>query len=273
MSLIIAILIVAAAVAVAVTAMLLVRRRAPEGSYFKDGDRASGVFGVLAAGFAITLGFVIFLAFERYDAARSGAEAEALIVGQQFETAQLMPAESRDAIAGQLICYGRWVVHREWPDMQSGGTALLNPWSVALFQTVRDTDPRSVPEQTAYSKWLDQTSDREEARRDRTHGAEGVIPSSLWIVLLFGAVVIFAYMLFFADPAEGPVTQGMLVGSVTAVIAAMLLLLLFLNNPYRDAPGALQPTAMERTLVTLDEARTAIGATALPPCSTEGQPR
>lgn len=33
--------------AVTVTSMLMVRRRAPEGSYFADGDRASGVFGVL----------------------------------------------------------------------------------------------------------------------------------------------------------------------------------------------------------------------------------
>jgi hypothetical protein len=73
-------LITAAAGAVAVTALLLVRRRAPDGSYFSDGDRASGVFGVLATGFAILLGFVVFLAFESYDAARSGAESEALVV-------------------------------------------------------------------------------------------------------------------------------------------------------------------------------------------------
>ena len=273
MTVAIAALIVAAAVAVAVTTMLLVRRRAPEGSYFQDGDRASGVFGVLAAGFAIMLGFVIFLAFERYDAARGGAEAEALTVAQQFETAQLMPVASRDAVAGQLICYGRYVVHREWPDMRSGSTTLLSPWSVVLFEEIQDTNPKGVPEETAYAKFLDQTSDREEARRDRTHGAEGVIPSSLWIVLLFGAVVIFAYMLFFADPAEGPVTQGMLVGSVTAVITAMLLLLVFLDNPYREAPGSLQPTAMERTLVTLDEARRALGLTAPVPCTAEGRQR
>ena len=37
-------LIVIVVCAVAVAAMLLVRRRAPEGSYFSDGDRASGVF-------------------------------------------------------------------------------------------------------------------------------------------------------------------------------------------------------------------------------------
>jgi hypothetical protein len=270
LSLAIAILVVIGITAVAIGAMLLVRRRAPEGSYFQDGDRASGVFGVLAGGFAVLLGFVIFLAFERYDAARSGSEAEALILIQQFETAQLLPEPSRSKLSGQLVCYGRWVVHREWPDMESGDAALLNPWTVALFQTIRATDPKSAIEQAAYSKWLDQTSEREEARRDRTHGAAGVIPSSLWIVMLFAAGVIFVFMLFFADPTEGVVTQGVLIGSVASVITAMLLLLGFLDNPYRNGPGSLQPVAMERTLDGLQEASAAIGATVSAPCTSRG---
>ena len=72
MSLLWTIVILLAANAAAIGAMLLVRRRAPEGSYFKDGDRASGVFGVLAGGFAIFAGFIIFLAFTTYDQSRSG---------------------------------------------------------------------------------------------------------------------------------------------------------------------------------------------------------
>jgi hypothetical protein len=43
------IIVVTAAV---VPVMLLVRRGAPDGSRFQDGDRASGVFGVLSTGFA-----------------------------------------------------------------------------------------------------------------------------------------------------------------------------------------------------------------------------
>ena len=74
MSLLWAGLIVLAVSAVTISAMLLVRRGAPEGSYFEDGDRAAGVFGVIATGFAVMLGFVIFLAFESYDTSRSGAE-------------------------------------------------------------------------------------------------------------------------------------------------------------------------------------------------------
>jgi hypothetical protein len=46
------------------------------------------VFGVLATGFSVLLGFIIFLGFTSYDASRSGAEEEATIVAQQVQTAQ-----------------------------------------------------------------------------------------------------------------------------------------------------------------------------------------
>ena len=42
-----------------------------------------GVFGVLATGFAVLLGFVVFLAFTSYDAARAGAETEAFTVASR----------------------------------------------------------------------------------------------------------------------------------------------------------------------------------------------
>src|SRR5947208_16543325 len=117
-----AFLILAIAVGVAIGALLFVRRGAPEGSYFADGDRASGVFGVLSTGFAIFAGFVIFLAFTSYDQSRSGAESEALTVTQQFETAQFLPAAVRSSLTGQLTCYGRSVVSQERPKMEDGSS-------------------------------------------------------------------------------------------------------------------------------------------------------
>ena len=113
-------LIVFGASAGMIAAILRVRRRAPDGGYFDDGDRAAGVFGVLATGFALLLGFVIFLAFTKYDESRAGAEAEALAVVQLFETAQLMPADARAELAGEVECYARSVVNLEWPAMETG---------------------------------------------------------------------------------------------------------------------------------------------------------
>jgi hypothetical protein len=267
------ILILLAVNAATIGAMLLVRRRAPEGSYFKDGDRASGVFGVLAGGFAIFAGFIIFLAFTTYDQSRSGAEAEALTVIQQFETAELLPPAVRDRLTGQIVCYGRSVVHQEWPEMQDGkGGDTINPWSVALFASLRLVDPKSASEQAAYSKWLDQTSDREAGRSDRLHGAEGIIPTSIWLVLFLIAGVVFVFMLFFADSGEGVRSQAMLMGSATTVIVLTLLAISALSNPYRDGPGQIKPVAMERSLRILNRARTVTKAKGPLPCDARGAP-
>jgi hypothetical protein len=272
MNLVWAALIVAAVAAPAVAAMLLVRRRAPEGSYFSDGDRASGVFGVLATGFSVLAGFVVFLSFTSYDKSRVGAEQEALALGRQIETAQFFPTPVAAELSGELICYGRSVVHVEWPEAEAGNAVGdVNPWGVELFQTLRQFQPQTPVQESAFDKWLDHTADREAARIDRVHGAEGVIPSPLWIVLILLSIVIVGYVLFFADSAERAVSQGVLMGSVAATLAAMLLLIQFLDSPFKEDVGGIQPVAMERTLRTFDQALLAIDRTSDPPCDQRGR--
>jgi hypothetical protein len=266
-------LVIVVVVALAVTAMLLVRRGAPEGSRFTDGDRASGVFGVLATGFSVLLGFVVFLAFESYDQSRAGAEEEALVLAQQVQTAQFLGDTVAVELAGELVCYGRSVVHIEWPRAESGIEGdEINPWGVELFRTIRTVQPETPSQEAAYGKWLDETSDRGAARIDRIHGAVGVIPTPLWVVLLLISVVVFVFMLFFADRSEGAVTQAVLMGSVTTVVVSMLLLISFLDSPFHQGVGGVRPVAMERTLRIIDESLQAVGARVDFPCDARGVP-
>ena len=113
--------VIAVAVAISVGALLLVRRRAPDGGYFTSGDRAAGMFGVLASGFAILLGFVVFLAFESFDESRGGAESEAVDRRPAVRDGAV-PARRRcaAALSGELVCYARSVVGQEWPQMERG---------------------------------------------------------------------------------------------------------------------------------------------------------
>ena len=271
MSVVWCIVILLVANVVTIGAMLLVRRGAPEGSYFQDGDRASGVFGVIAGGFAIFAGFIIFLAFTTYDQSRSGGETEALTLVQQFETAEFLPAATKRRLTGEIVCYGRSVVHHEWPLMEAGnGSDAINPWTIALFRSLKLVNPKSASEQAAYSKWLDETSDREVARQDRLHGAEGITPGSIWLVLFLIAGVIFAFMLFFADSGEGPGTQAMLIGSATTVIVLTLMAINALDSPYRPGLGQIEPVAMERSLRILNEARAVVNDRAPLPCNAQG---
>ena len=274
MNLLVGLAVVAVAASVTIASMLMVRRRAPEGSYFADGDRASGVFGVLATGFSVLLGFIIFLAFQSYDESRTGAETEATIVAQQVQTAQFMPGGSAEELTGELTCYARSVVGTEWDALDEGKLGdSINPWGGQMFLTIFDVNPRTATQQSAYDRWMSQTAEREQARIDRVHGAEGIIPLPLWLVLLVISGVIFAYMLFFADRAERAVTQSMLMGSVTVVIAFLLLLLMFFDHPHGAGVGRLQPTAMERTIRLIDTQLEVAGLTVTPPCDEHGDAR
>jgi hypothetical protein len=100
------------------------------------------VFGVLAGGFAIFAGFIIFLALTTYDQSRAGGEAEALTVIQRFETAEFLPAPVNDRLTGELVRYWRSVVQQEWPRMEDGTSGdTINPWAVATATMAASAAP------------------------------------------------------------------------------------------------------------------------------------
>ena len=168
---------------------------------------------MLATGFSVLLGFLIFLGFESYDASGAGAETEALTVAQQIQTAQFLPSEAGAELTGELVCYARSVIHEEWDRMERGSLGEdINPWGVAMFRTLQGVEPGSPSEEAAYGKWLDQTTDRETARQDRIHGAAGVMPSPLWIALFFISVIVLGYLFAFADSGERALDPGALHG-------------------------------------------------------------
>jgi hypothetical protein len=219
----------------------------------------------------VLLGFIVFLAFTSYDQSRTGAETEALPVVQQVETAQFFPARVSGELTGELVCYARSVADGEWRRMREGTLGdTINPWGIELFRTLKTVEPKTASEQSAYDKWLEQTSTREQARQDRVHGAVGVIPTSLWIVLFFIAAVIFVFTLFFADSGERALVQGFLMGSVVAVMTTLLLLLRALDYPFHGGVGGLQPTAMNRTLRLVDQVLPNLDAKVRIPCNPEG---
>jgi len=77
MNVLVGFLIAIVTAALAIAAMLFVRRRAPEGSYFTT-----------------------------YDASRAGAETEAVLVAQQIETVQFFNSQASDELTAELVCHG-----------------------------------------------------------------------------------------------------------------------------------------------------------------------
>ena len=81
-----------------------------------------------------------------------------------------------------------------------------------------------------------------------------------------GAALTIAYMCIQADRREGVVIQSVTIGFVTTLVTAGLLVVVFLDHPYADQSGSVEPTEMRRTLELIDDGSAA-------PCDERGVAR
>jgi hypothetical protein len=266
-------LILVVADGLAVAAMLLARRRAPAGSYFKDTAEAAGVFAAAGTTFAVLVAFTFLLAFESYDDARNSSEAEAIAVLTLFHTAEFFTPAARDDLQRDLACYGRAVIASEWPAMrQNRPSALVDDWVSRLerrFQAVRGNDETVG---AAIQNWFNQTDARQTGRRSRLVQAAPFVPPTVWFFLILGGLLEIGFVLFFADSTERVVAQAMLVSTVTVLVVASLVMVHFLDTPYTGQSGSVEPTAMAQTLHSMDAERRSRHAGGGLPCDRRGRP-
>jgi len=262
-------LIVAVAASAAVGLMHLVRRRSSGDHFFIEIERGAGIFAFLGTAFAVILAFVVLAAFESFNDAKAGAEQEATAIVTLSRTAEFFPPAERDPLEGVLICYGRAVIADEWPAMEDGERGVLVGVWVNRFQGgLKQLEPRTEAQKAAFLQLLGQQDTRTDGRRERLSEANRSIPAPVWFFLGLGAFVTIGFALFFADRREGFIVQASLIAAIAALVISGLLLVWFLDHPYENSSGSIEPDEMERQLVIVEHEHRDV----VPPCDEAGRP-
>ena len=260
-------LVLVVVVTTAVVAKLLARTRAPDPGWFIDSTRAAGALTVIGTMFAVLMAFTIFYALQNYQRARDGGSMEAISVTELHNVADVLEGHTGERLHGDLICYSRAVVADEWPAMGRGERSeTVQHWVDAMVVDFAATDPSNPKQEAAYSQWFDQQAQRRDGRRARAAEIDPSVPPPLWIVLGIGASAIFIYMCVQADRRESAVVQAIPIAFVSALVTSALLVVAFLDHPYADWAGSIQPDEMRVTLTLIDDGHDA-------PCDPGGIPR
>lgn len=263
-----AVLIVLGAGAVAALVFALVQRRAG-GPLLRDSGRGRGMIQVVGTSFAVLLAFVILAAFQTYSGARAAAGSEATAVLDMARTAALFSTPQRDQLRGDLICYGRAVASEEWPAMRRGHSSpLVDRWIAAYRALFGRLDVRTTREQLAFQELLNLAATRTAGRQQRLNDDTAAIPTPLWLALIFGGFVAVALQISVVDPRERFSVLGPMIAGVAGVVAAGLLVVYFLDHPYQQNPGGIQPSAMRQTLTSVRNLAPGLQ----PACSQTGLP-
>jgi hypothetical protein len=235
-----------------------------------DTTRGAGVYAVVGTSFAVLLAFVVLIAFQSFTDAREGAEAEADVVIEISRNSQYFPSAQQERIQGDLVCYGRAVAVHDWPAMQQEERSpVTDHWALALQGDYEALQVETPKEQWAFGELLDLSDQRIDARRQRLTQGRSIVTAPVWFILGLGALFNVLFVLLFIDRrSERFGVQAFLMTSVTAIVVAGLLLVWFLDHPYEDKAGSIQPTEIRNSVAIL-EAQNAVVA---PPCSKDGQP-
>jgi len=262
-------LIVAAGSAAAVGLMHLVRTRSKQDHFFIEIERGAGIFAFLGTAFAVILAFVVLAAFQSFNDAKSGAEEEATTVLQISRTAEFFPAAERDPVEGVLICYGRAVIHDDWPAMKEGHRSpVVQTWVNAFQGDLKGLEPRTEAQKAAFLQILGEQDKRTDARRTRLAEANRAIPAPIWFFLGLGAFITVGFAMFFADRREGFIVQASLIAAIAALVVSGLLLVWFLDHPYENSSGSIKPDEMARELAIVQAEHKNVP----PPCDEDGLP-
>jgi hypothetical protein len=261
----VAALIIVGAAALSAVGMLVVRRRAPAGTFFKDPIPVGAVYTVAGTAYMVILAFVFFIAFENYGGAKADAEEEATATLAMFHAARPFAPAARAELQGQMICYGREVISDGWPAMRKngGGSSVVDARVSALEESAEQVPVNGAKQAAAFEHWFALNEERRHGRQGRIGEASGLVPPVVWLILIIGAAVVIGSVAFFADREETAVTQAAMAAGIAIIVVSGLVLVRFLDKPYEDKSGSIRPTAMARTLAQMEREHRSRGQAAI----------
>jgi Protein of unknown function (DUF4239) len=264
--------IVIGAAVVAVALLWAARRSSLNERFASEVVEHSKAFDFMGTAFAVLLAFVVVQAYDSYNDAKSGAEAEADAVLQMSRTVEAFAPKEHERLEGLLVCYGRAVIHHGWRTMKEdeAGSPIVTEWGTKFREEAIRVGIHSAIQRASFRQLLEEQDVRIEGRRNRLAEAVRTVPVPMWLVLLLGATLTVGWVILGARRQGSFLVQGAVVASVAAMVSSALLLVWFLDHPFAGESGSIKPIEMEHTLETIAEEEEDQAVEVTPPCTPAG---
>ena len=209
-----------------------VQRRLRSELLRRHNDVAGFLFSAVGVLYAVVLGFVVVVVWQKYDGAVSNVENEVNAVADLYHIVDGFPAPLRAQVRSALYDYAQTVVRIEWPAMERDqevpmtGSAklerlsyLIGTFSPANFREFAAAQASIAAEERLY-----------DARRARLIEAVPAVPAVLWFALVIGALAMVAFCFIFG--VENRPAQLMMTGILVGLIGILFVVILEFSTPF-----------------------------------------
>jgi hypothetical protein len=246
------VLVVIGACLAAVAGLELVQRLVPSEKRLEHNEVAGFLYAVVGVVYAVLLALMVIAVWEHYQKARETEESEANAVAEIAWVAHRLPEPEHHQLQEDARSYAQEVVDKEWPLMEEQGgiegeRGTPEGWDLVddMRATLQEVEPSTATEQDLYAEGVEQIQSLGAARRTRLVAAEEGLPSVLWAVLVFGAVVAVGFTYLFG--MRNTWAHRLMVMGLTAVITLVLFTIGVMEYPYSGG-ASIEPSAFDLVL-------------------------
>ncbi len=224
--------IVAVVVACFVVLHALVQRRLRSEVLRRHNDVAGFLFSAVGVLYAVVLGFVVVVVWQKYDNAVSNVENEVDATGNLYHVVDAFPTDTRDRIRANLRAYVETVVRVEWPAMnRDEAVPELGAQKLEDVAYAVDTfNPANFKEFAAQQAAIANEGRLFDARRARLIESVPAVPSVLWFALIAGALAMVAFCYIFG--VENRLAQLMMTALLVGLIGILFVVILEFSTPF-----------------------------------------
>ncbi|HTX58330.1 MAG TPA: DUF4239 domain-containing protein [Verrucomicrobiae bacterium] len=225
------ILIVASVVVVAVVLHAFFQRRVDGSQLRKQNDVAGYLFSAVGVIYAVVLGFVVVVVWEKYDATGFNVDQESAAVSDLYRAVIEYPQPLRTRIRAELAEYANDIITIEWPLMDRRVDV---PRDLVLLETlaanVDGFAPKTLGQSNAQQLATTQLIRLLDARRQRLIQSEPSVPLVLWVALVLGALAMLFFAFLFG--VENRPTQLVMTAVLAGLIAMLFIVIWEFDNPF-----------------------------------------
>jgi hypothetical protein len=223
---------VAAVVGVSVLLHAFAQRRLRSEMLKRHNDVAGFLFSAVGVLYAVVLGFVVVIVWQKYDATVATVANEVDAVGDLYHIMDAYPAPVRDYVREELRAYADKVVQIEWPSMERGKDLpkRVAPDLEAIGYSIDTFDPRNFRELAAQQAAMAGEQRLFDARRARLIQTVPAVPSVLWFALIVGAIAMVTFCFIFG--MENRPAQLVMTAILVGLIGILFVVINEFSTPF-----------------------------------------
>jgi len=210
----------------------LLQRRLSTEMLRRHNDVAGYLFSAVGVLYAVLLGFVVVVVWQKYDEIVANVQSEVDAVGNLYHSVDGYDPASRTLIRRDLDSYARTVANVEWPAMERSQDVPETADGVLEGAAYRvDTfTPKDYKGFAAQQASIGNMQRLYDARRQRLIHSDATVPPILWFALISGAVAMVGFCYIFG--VENRPAQLLMTAILVSLIGILFVVIGEFSTPF-----------------------------------------